>query len=75
MILCDRCGKCYHSDCAASAGGTQLHGGPFFCSYCKGQILHEGFTDVMEDWPLHQYLWAGTLPDDVDERTRILRLA
>ena len=29
----------------------------------------------MEDWPLHAYLWAGTLPEDEKEQDRILRHA
>ena len=29
----------------------------------------------MEDWPLHAYLWAGSLPEDEEERDRILRHA
>ena len=29
----------------------------------------------MEDWPLHVYLWAGSLPEDVEEREQILRHA
>ena len=26
----------------------------------------------MEDWPLHAYLWAGSLPEDKEEQNRIL---
>ena len=29
----------------------------------------------MEDWPLHAYLWASSLPDDQEERSQILRYA
>ena len=29
----------------------------------------------MEDWPLHAYLWAGSLPEDEEERDQILRHA
>ena len=27
----------------------------------------------MEGWPLHAYLWTGTLPEDEEERDQILR--
>ena len=27
----------------------------------------------MEDWPLHAYLWTGQLPEDEEERNRILK--
>ena len=53
MILCDRCNTCYHVECARESGGTELHGGPYFCHKCKGELVHEGFLDVIEDWPLH----------------------
>lgn len=29
----------------------------------------------MEDWPLHAFLWAGVLPEDLDERERLESLA
>ena len=29
----------------------------------------------MEDWPLHAYLWAGSLPEDEEEQDQILRHA
>ena len=29
----------------------------------------------MEDWPLHAYLWASSLPEDEEERDQILRHA
>ena len=29
----------------------------------------------MEDWPLHAYLWASSLPEDEEEWNRILRHA
>ena len=40
-----------------------------------GQIIHEGFTDVMEDWPLHRHLWTGWLPEDDAEAARVINLA
>ena len=33
----------------------------------------EGFQDIIKDWPLHAYLWAGSLPEDEEERDQILR--
>ena len=57
------------------SGGTDLHGGPYFCHKCKGDLVHEGFHDVMEDWPLHKHLWTGWLPEDKDEHIRIIRIA
>ena len=29
----------------------------------------------MEKWPLHTYLWAGSIPEDEEERDQILRHA
>ena len=29
----------------------------------------------MDNWPLHTYLWAGSLPEDEKEQNRILRHA
>ena len=68
MVLCDRCKKCLYPECAATTRGTALHGGPFICKECKEEIVHEGFRDIMEDWPLHDFLWAGQLLEDLDEK-------
>ena len=75
MILCDRCANCYHPDCALSSGGTPLHGGPYFCHRCMGELVHQGFTDIMEDWPLQLHMCTGWLLEDIDESHRIRALA
>ena len=75
MILCDRCEGCFHRDCVKFDTGEEPHEGPFFCPRCKGDILHQGFSDVMEDWPLHRYLWTGHLPENPDESERIVGLS
>ena len=62
MILCDRCNSCYHKDCAATAGGSAIHGGPWFCSSCKGHLTLHGAPDITQDWPLMDHLWTGWLP-------------
>ena len=46
MVLCDRCDKCFHRDCATTSGGTQMHAGPWFCEACKGELVMHGFPDV-----------------------------
>ena len=33
---------------------------------CMGDL--EGFKDIMEDWPLHDFLRADQLPKDLDEK-------
>ena len=75
MVLCDKCNKCFHPECTVEEGGTDNHRGPFFCSTCKGYTLSKGFQDIIEDWPLHAYLSAGSLPEDEEEQDRILRHA
>ena len=47
--------------------------GPFFCATCKGQVIQEGFQDIMEDWTLHAYLWANKLPEDEHEQIWTLK--
>ena len=62
MILCDRCNSYYHKECAATAGGSAIHGGPWFCSSCKGHLTLHGAPDITQDWPLMDHLWTGWLP-------------
>ena len=33
-----------------------------------------GAPDVMQDWPLMDYLWTGALPQDPDECDRLVKL-
>jgi hypothetical protein len=44
-----------------------IHDGPWFCNRCRGKLAIEGFTDIMEDYPVMDYLFAGKLPDDLEE--------
>ena len=74
MILCDRCSACYHPRCAEESEGTTVHGGPWFCHACKGYLALWGAPDVTQDWPLMDYLWTGTLPQDPDECDRLVKL-
>ena len=74
MIVCDKCGATYHRLCAHDKGMV-VHDGPFFCHTCKGTIAIEGASDVMEDYPLIDYLFTGVLPKDLEEMQRIRMLA
>ena len=51
----------------ADSDGTKVHGEPWFCHACKGFLVLWGVPDVMQDWPLMDYLWTGTLPQDPDK--------
>ena len=75
MILCDRCNRCYYRDCAAESGGSMVHDGPWFCATCKGELVLHGFPDVTQDWALIDYLWVGSLPEDIEEVERLTGLA
>ena len=52
----------------------KVHGGPWFCHACKGFLVLWGAPDVMQDWPLMDYLWTGTLPQDPDKCDRLIKL-
>ena len=75
MVVCDRCESCYHRKCAVESRGSQLHEGPWFCGPCKGHIVRWGFTDVMEDFGLIDYLFAGFRPGNPEEDDRIRKAA
>ena len=75
MVVCDRCESCYHRRCAVESRGAKLHDGPWFCGPCKGHIARWGFTDVMEDFGLINYLFAGYMPGNPEEENRIRKAA
>lgn len=64
MVLCNCCNTCYHPQCAEESEGTRVQGGPWFCHACKGFLVLWGAPDVIQDWPLMDYLWTGALPQD-----------
>lgn len=66
MLVCDKCEATWHDACAKEVG-TVIHDGPWFCNLCRGKLAMEGFSDVMEDYPLLDYLFLGQLPEDLDE--------
>ena len=74
MLVCDKCEATYHSMCAKDKGMV-VHEGPFFCHICRGIIAMEGAADIMEDYPLLDYLFTGVLPKDLEELQRIKILA
>ena len=74
MLVCDKCEATYHSSCAKEKNMV-VHDGPFFCHRCRGTIAVEGVADVMEDYPLLDYLFTGVLPTDLEEIQRIKQLA
>ena len=71
MILCDRCENPYHRECAAKIGGSMLHDGPWFCPTCKGYIAMHGPEDITHDYHLIDHLWAGFIPQDLEESERV----
>lgn len=75
MLVCDRCEQCWHSSCAQIKQSTPIHSGPWFCFKCRAHILTHGPTDVIEDIPLLEYLFAQTTPQDPDEESRVQALA
>ena len=52
----------------------KVHGGSWFCHACKGFLVLWGAPDVMQDWPLMDYLWTGTLPQDPDKCDQLIKL-
>ncbi len=75
MVLCDKCNDCYHRICAEVSGGSKVHGGPWFCKKCKGELTLQGPPDIMQDWPFIDHMWTGYLPKDPAEVDRIKSLA
>ena len=71
MIICDKCEAPYHKACAETSGGSMMHNGPWFCPSCRGIIAMYGPQDISYDYHLMDYLWAGHLPEDVDEAERV----
>ena len=67
MLVCDRCNQPWHKTCAETKPGSMLHNGPWYCVYCKGHIAMHGVTDVTEDMPLLDHLFAGTIPVSLEE--------
>ena len=74
IVLCDHCNACYHPHCTEDFDAMKVHGGPWFCHACKGFLVLWEAPDVMQDWPLMDYLWTGTLLRDLDECDQLIKL-
>jgi Integrase zinc binding domain len=59
----------------AQHADTAINDGPWLCSACRGHIVQHGLEDLYFDFGLLDYLFAQHLPESIDERERILKLA
>jgi PHD-finger len=75
MIICERCNKAVHPECVVQYSDTAVNDGPWICQACRREIILHGCEDIYYDFGLLDYLFMGSLPDSVDERARIKKLA
>ena len=71
MLVCDRCESCVHPACSS----IPVHQGPWYCMKCRSHIIINGPTDITEDLPLLEFLFAGRIPPDDILYSRVRRLA
>jgi len=72
MVVCDRCESPYHREC--QDGVAPVTEGPWYCGQCRNWLLLNGWSDVVEDLPLIDFLFRGRVPDDEAEYSRVQRL-
>ena len=63
MVICDRCELPYHAECGHDGGRNPVHDGPWYCPHCRGHICQHGYSDVIEDLGLIDFLWREVTPD------------
>ena len=74
-MVCDRCEDCYHRECLSQDQGHAIpNEGPWYCKACRSHIITHGHTDLIEDLPLLDLLFAGKTPAGAEDQERVERL-